>query len=140
MERDIIEIITTNNELGEKWSLDDWRTLILDTIPPVYHKKDYHPMVIDQILCKNIPRLNKGRYIFDCSVKRDKLQLEQLKKIPKGNAQNSLVWHLKRHNHINASEASEVLGNSYKSILKKKSNATCSSFFKWISIRTRSSV
>jgi hypothetical protein len=120
MENDIIELIRTNNELGEKWSLEDWQSFILDAIQHVYQKKDFHPMVIDQILCKNIPRLNKGRYIFDCSLKRDRTQLEKLKQIPKGNAQNSLFWHLKRHNHINASEASEVLGNSYKSILKKK--------------------
>lgn len=120
MEDDIIEFIKINKRLGEKWTLSEWRDQLLETISHVYNKKDYHPLVIDQLLCYHIPRLNNDRFIFKLNRHRDKIQLHKLLNIPMNNAQNSIQWHLKRHNHINASEASEVLGNSYKGILNKK--------------------
>jgi putative phage-type endonuclease len=120
MEDDIKEFINTNKKLGANWTLTEWRDQLLETISHVYHKKDYHPLVIDQILCYNIPKLNNGRFIFKLNRDRDKKQLQKLLNIPKNSAQNSIEWHLKRHNHINASEASEVLGLSYKGILNKK--------------------
>ena len=39
MENDIIELIVTNQELGEKWSFEDWQAFILDAIQHVYQKK-----------------------------------------------------------------------------------------------------
>ena len=120
MEADVIDFINSNREIGKKWTLDQWRDQVLDVISQVYQKKDYHTMVIDQILCYNIKRLNKGRFIFKCNSNRDKNKLDKLLNLPKGTAQKTLEWHQKRHNHINASEANEVLSSSYKSILNKK--------------------
>jgi len=120
MEEDIIEFIKINKHLGTEWTLTEWREQLLETISHVYHKKEYHPMVIDQLLCYHIPRLNNRRFTFKLNRDTDKKQLQKLLNIPKNNAQNSIEWHVKRHNHINASEASEVLGTSYKGILNKK--------------------
>ena len=122
MEDDIIEFIKTNKSQGTNWTLNEWKEQLFEMISHVYHKKDYHPLVIDQILCYNLPKLNNGRFIFKLDRDRDKKQLKKLLNLPKNSAQNSIEWHLKRHNHINASEASEVLAVSYKGILNKKVN------------------
>ena len=120
MEKDIIDFIDSNRELGKTWTLDIWREQILECLSHVYQKKDYHPLIIDQILCYHIPSLNRGRFIFRCNKNNDKKQLQKLLNLPRSSAQNTIEWHLKRHNHINASEASEVLATSYKGILNKK--------------------
>jgi hypothetical protein len=122
MQSDILELIAHNKSLGRKWSMDEWKQFILETIEPVYHKKDYHPAVIDQIICQAIPRLNKGRFIFHSSLERDRCQLNKLKQLPKSKAQNSFEWHLFRHDHINASEAQGVFLNNNKGLLSRKVN------------------
>jgi hypothetical protein len=122
MQTDILELISHNTRIGQAWSLDEWKQFILETIEPVYHKKDYHPAVIDQIICQAVPRLNKGRFIFHSSLERDRRQLNKLKQLPKSKAQNSFEWHLFRHDHINASEAQGVFLNNNKGLLSRKVN------------------
>lgn len=122
MQSDILELIDYNKHAGKNWTLDEWKSLIMESIEPVYQKKDYHPMVIDQIICENIPFLNKGRFIFHSSTSRDKKQLDALNQIKKSRAQNSNEWHLFRHDHINASEAHGVFSNNPRGFLVKKVN------------------
>jgi len=122
MQSDIVEIIYYSKQAGRSWTFNEWKSLILECIEPVYQKKDYHPMVIDQIICQNIPNLNKGRFIFHSSTSRDKKQLDSLNQIKKSRAQNSNEWHLFRHDHINASEAHGVFLNNTRALLSKKVN------------------
>jgi len=122
MQTDILELISHNTKIGHKWTMDEWNQFIFEAIEPVYHKKDYHPAVVDQIICQAVPRLNKGRFIFHSSLNRDKLQLDKLQQLPKSKAQNSFEWHLFRHDHINASEAHGVFMNNNKGLMSRKVN------------------
>lgn len=126
MDKDIIEIINNIRDQSreEKWELNEYRNYVIDTLLHVYSKSDFHPNVVDQIICTEIPILNKNNR-FDLKITRsihntNIAELTRLLNIPKNSAQKSIEWKLKRHDHINASEANSVLGGSRKAILISK--------------------
>lgn len=127
MDKDIIELIYNLSEQAkdEKWDLQEYKKNIIEMLLHVYSKTDFHPNVIDQILCSIYPRYNINNR-FDLKINRSMYnnninELKRLLDIPKDSAQKSIQWKLKRHNHINASEANSILGGSRKSLLITKS-------------------
>jgi putative phage-type endonuclease len=128
MDQDIIETVQNFRDQAkdEKWNLSDYTKNVIDTLLFVYSKSDFHPNVIDQIICMIIPTFNNYNR-FDLKITRrihnnNIQELNRLLNIPKSSAQKSIEWKLKRHNHINASEANAVLGGSRKSLLISKAN------------------
>jgi putative phage-type endonuclease len=126
MDKDIIELIYNFSEQAkeEKWDLSEYKKNIIDPLLHVYSKSDFHPNVIDQIICSILPCFNKNNR-FDLKVTRSKRknnieELTRLLNIPKNSAQKSMEWKLKRHDHINASEANNILGGSRRSMLITK--------------------
>jgi putative phage-type endonuclease len=127
MDKDIIETIKNFEDQYkfEKWDLNEFSKHVIDTLLHVYSKTDFHPNVIVQIICTIIPSFNKNNR-FDLKITRsihnnNIEELDRLLKIPKNSAQKSIEWKLKRHDHINASEANSILGGSRKSLLISKS-------------------
>lgn len=123
----IIELIRSHIDIAkeQKWSVSDWKKFIIDVATEdSYKKTEFHSNVIDQIMCQNIPKLNKNRFRFRKTrnhSKIDKENLDRLLKIPRGHSQKSAGWNEERHNRINASEANGVLGNSRSRMLLFKS-------------------
>ena len=118
MDNDIIEIIYNFRDQSkeEKWDLNEYSKYVIDTLLHVYSKSDFHPKVIEQIICTVIPTYNTNNR-FDLKITRsihnnNIRELTRLLNIPKNSAQKSIEWKLKRHDHINASEANSVLGGS----------------------------
>jgi putative phage-type endonuclease len=126
MDKDIIELIYNFQDQAreEKWDLSHYKKNVIDSLLYVYSKSDFHPNVIDQIICSIIPCFNKNNR-FDLKITRsihnhNIEELTRLLNIPKNSAQKSMEWKLKRHDHINASEANSILGGSRKSMLITK--------------------
>ena len=127
MEKDIIDTIYDlyDQSCEEKWDLDTYRNNILNVLYNVYSKSDFHLNIIDQIICSLYPKFNTNnrydlrinRHMHNQNIK----QLNQLLELPKMGAQKTIEWKLKRHDHINASEANAVLSGSRNSILIAKS-------------------
>lgn len=127
MDKDIIETVENFRDQAkdEKWDLCDYSKHVIDILLHVYSKSDFHPNIVEQIICMIIPAFNKNNR-FDLKINRSIYnkniqELTRLLNIPKNSAQKSIEWKLKRHDHINASEANGVLGGSRKSLLILKS-------------------
>jgi putative phage-type endonuclease len=126
MEMEIKELIMNSKIMGEdeNWDFTQWKKYITEVILEVYSKGDFHNYIIDQIICFCLPDFNQNRFKFNknrTSLIEDRRQLQYLLSIPKGKAQKSDEWLAIRHNHINASEAGQILSKSRNAMLLYKS-------------------
>lgn len=126
MEQDILDTIDSFTEQAkqESWDFDEYKKNVLSMLLMVYSKTQFHEYIVDQMLCIRFPKYNtNNRYTLKINrrlTSENTTQLKKLQEIPKHGAQKSIEWQLKRHNHINASEANGVLGGSRTSMLISK--------------------
>jgi len=127
------DVCVTTDALAEFISKDDTFEAIVSEVGNIvregYSSKDYHPLTIEQIVSERIPSVRPlGRYPYlECSevenVRRGRAGLVRLKSIPVGQrSQKSQEWLRYRHDHINASEASQVFTKSRNALLARKSS------------------
>lgn len=78
--------------------MNEYRKYVTETLLHVYSKTDFHPNVIDQIICDVIPTLNKNNR-FDLKITRsihnnNIQELKRLLKISKNRVSRILGWFL----------------------------------------------
>jgi putative phage-type endonuclease len=122
MEEDIHKIIDDITYNIGVVSFDEYKTYILLILSYLYKRSDYCINVIDQIICSRFMEYNLNQFKFNINENSQRQRLLALLEIPKNKAQKSIEWLNYRHNHINASEASSVLGSSRQNILYHKVN------------------
>jgi putative phage-type endonuclease len=111
----ILDDIILNSNINDFNSIKEY---IISIINNIYKRSQYHTNIIDQAIIIRLRKFNNNRYIF--KLKNQVEILNGLLLLPKQFSQKSKNWLEFRHNHINASEANNILTGSRNSILNHK--------------------